>query len=292
MNCRNKIIFTALFISSLSLSPTDALSKADHDGARWFPAPWRNYTLNRSSPITEIVIHTIEDGHYKKSKHSGSFQSAVNTFRNPSSEVSAHYVVSKEGEIVQLVLEKNTAHHIRTRELKAFTIGIEHEGHAGSPYMTDAMLIASARLVKDIAIRHGIPRDRGHIRGHSEYPRPKYSVPKKMYDPGGPDGKFWPWERYIRYIKDDTPPKIFIKKISKASAAVLKIEVDDGGTGSGIDRLEVWQDNNGIKNKLFSDDTYRDAKHEYEVTNVPPGKILIKAYDLMGNFKSMTFTIR
>jgi len=286
------IWITILFASGLAYS-----SSVDYPGADWIPAPRSNYSRGRPVPVTEIVIHTIEDGHYSPKKFPGKLKNAINTFRNPRTEVSSHYLIGKDGRVVQMVREKDRAHHIRGRKLKTFTIGIEHEGHAAMPYVTEAMLKASARLVRDIAKRQKIPRDRDHIRGHSAYPRPRGSVPKVMYDPEGPNGNHWPWEKYMRYVKDDKPPSLEVgnpsrKLLSNGSvtrSTTISIKAGDGPTGSGIDRLEVRQGNSEDVRIFFSDETDYEGSHTYSLSNLPKGTIHVRISDRMGNSSTLNF---
>ncbi len=133
----------------------------------WNPSP--HFSSRVGYRPEAIVIHIAE----------GPFTAIGNWFKNPASQVSAHYGVSKVGEIDQYVAEDNSAWHAGNIAhstwslLKAgvnpnwYTIGIEHAGFADDPW-TNVMYQASANLVREIAQRHSIPLDRDHIIGHRE----------------------------------------------------------------------------------------------------------------------------
>jgi hypothetical protein len=122
-----------------------------------------------------IVIHIGE----------GSLRSIDMQFHDPNARVSAHYCVSKSGDIHQYVDEKDTAFHAGTIDkpdwtgLKPgnapgtfinpnfYTIGIEHEGFADDPW-PDTQLATSAALVGEIAQRWSIPLDQGHVIRHHQ----------------------------------------------------------------------------------------------------------------------------
>jgi N-acetylmuramoyl-L-alanine amidase CwlA len=121
-----------------------------------------------------IVIHII----------AGSQQSADNWFNNPASGVSAHYSVSKRGEIHQYVDSDDTAFHagivtsprwvgIEYRPNGSFlnpnlyTLGIEHEGKPDDDW-TDAMYDASSQLVQKLANIYAIPLDSNHVIRHCD----------------------------------------------------------------------------------------------------------------------------
>src|SRR5205823_9909625 len=92
---------------------------ADYPGAIWRPASPANYTrANRpaSSPIVRIVIHATE----------GPYWSAIHWFQNPAARASAHYVVrSSDGQVTQMIAEKDEAWHAGNGYYNATSIGIE-----------------------------------------------------------------------------------------------------------------------------------------------------------------------
>jgi len=139
----------------------------------YVPSP--NFTRGRQNykPIA-IVIHIME----------GTMQGTDSWFGSPKSQVSAHYGVSRMGDIHRYVLETDTAWHagrvnnpswkllIRAgngyiADPNYYTIGIEHEGTAESNW-TPQMYSASSALIADIAQRWNIPLDRDHVIGHHE----------------------------------------------------------------------------------------------------------------------------
>jgi hypothetical protein len=156
----------------------------DHPGARWVPAKWDHFHYGRSSPITNIIIHTTE----------GSYDGAISWFRSPNNpwQTSAHYVVrSSDGEVTQMVRESDTAYHIG--DWNPRSIGIEHEARAGEGYLwfTDAMLRSSAAITRRACLTY-IPMDRDHIRGHVEVPGASH------WDPG----PHFPWDLYMELVHD------------------------------------------------------------------------------------------
>lgn len=156
----------------------------DYPGAIWSAASTSNYQVaNRpaSHTIDRIVVHTTQ----------GSYAGTISWFKNPSSQVSAHYVIrSSDGQITQMVREKDIGWHVRNANSRS--IGIEHEGWVNDPsWYTDAMYRASAALTKNIAERRGIPKDRTHIVGHVEVPGNDHTDP----------GPHWNWTYYMSLVK-------------------------------------------------------------------------------------------
>lgn len=132
----------------------------------FIPSPnfWKG--RNGYTPIA-IVIHQTE----------GAFAGAVSWLTNKTSQVSAHYVIAKDGTVVQLVADENTAWHagriynptwklpIENVNPNYYTIGIEHE-ILGSEAMTIEQFEASTRLIAALAKKFNIPLDNKHIIKH------------------------------------------------------------------------------------------------------------------------------
>ncbi|WP_428957276.1 N-acetylmuramoyl-L-alanine amidase [Streptomyces sp. cg35] len=161
-----------------------AAQSPDYPSALWVPASSANYSVGRSASIRKIVIHVTQ----------GSYAGTVNWFRNPSAKASAHYVVrSSDGQITQMVRDKNTAWHARSGN--ASGIGIEHEGYIDNPtWFTDAMYRSSAALTAYLCNRYGIPKNRAHVVGHSEVPGNNHTDP----------GRYWNWTYYMRLVGGST----------------------------------------------------------------------------------------
>ena len=167
--------------------------------AIWDPADPSNYSSRTTNP-THIAIHTIQ----------GRYASAINWFKNPSANVSAHYVISSWGEVTQMVCEEDKAWHVGTEN--NYTIGYEHEGWVSDPvWYTDTMYGTSAYLTRDVCQDWNIPRIRVawfpwaatteyasasrpgacvRIKGHQHYPNQTHTDP----------GANWDWEFYFRKI--------------------------------------------------------------------------------------------
>ena len=164
------------------LVPGDTRARRGAAWARYLPASPGAHRERRGR-VRAIVLHTSE----------GTAASAVAWFRRPGANVSAHYVVrSSDGAIIQLVDEDAVAFHDAC--FNETTIGIEHEGLGSEPgrWYTPALYEASARLVRDIARRHGLPLDRAHVLGHDEAPD------CSEHDDPGPG---WDWVSYERRLR-------------------------------------------------------------------------------------------
>lgn len=121
-----------------------------------------------------------------------STQAALNWLCTPQSEVSSHYLVDDEGEIIQLVPEARRAWHAGLsawkgeRDLNSASIGIEiaNPGHdGGCPPFAEVQITAVIMLCQDLRRRHSIANER--VLAHSDV------APQRKRDPG----EHFPWER-------------------------------------------------------------------------------------------------
>jgi hypothetical protein len=171
-------------------SPDYAAQAMDYGPALWAPADPGNYTVSdRESafPINYVVIHTTQ----------GSYAGTINWFQNPAANVSSHYVIrSSDGQITQMVREKDIAFHAGNWTYNTQSIGIEHEGFVDDPsWYTDAMYRASAALTRNVCLKYGIPMTRTHIIGHFEVPGADHTDP-------GPN---WNWTFYMQLVTQSSP---------------------------------------------------------------------------------------
>ena len=114
----------------------------------WVPSP----NFNERKP-NYVIIHQTD---------SISYERALNTLTNPDREVSAHYLIAKNGQITQLVEENNRAWHAGKSwwggqtDMNSASIGIELD-HKGDAPFEPAQIDALLRLLKGISERHKIP---------------------------------------------------------------------------------------------------------------------------------------
>ncbi len=120
--------------------------------------------------IDTIVLHHTAGG--------DTAQGVGNFFKNPAAQVSAHYVVGKDGAIVQSVPDSKRSWHAGTSEFKGksdvndFSVGIEIVNHGDDkdPY-TDKQYDALINLVAYLMDAHDVPMDR--ITGHKDVALPR-----------------------------------------------------------------------------------------------------------------------
>lgn len=141
----------------------------------------------RKLPVSMVVLH------YTEMKP---VETALARLTDPDAKVSAHYLITEEGEVIQLVDEDKRAWHAGQSywrghpDVNSASIGIEldHPGHAlGYREFADAQFEALVPLLARIVKEHDIPR--ANVVGHSDV------APARKTDPG----ELFPWDRLAEY---------------------------------------------------------------------------------------------
>lgn len=196
-------------LAGLFLMRERLVQRPDFPAAQWAgPAGQGNFaTVGAPRKIDRVILHTTETG----------AAAAARIFRTPRRGVSAHYLVTIEGAVRQLVREQDIAYHAGNWDYNVRSIGIELEGWAdGRPgsaeaarfaWQTPAQSEALVQLVKWIGDRHGVPKDRVHLLGHNQVPgapepgaapdvRPWWGGKSQHHDPGAE----WDWPGLMRKL--------------------------------------------------------------------------------------------
>ena len=141
--------------------------------ARHCPSPNAN---DRQTAVSMLILHYtgMEDA-----------EMALRRLVDPSSGVSAHWLVDEDGEVTSLVPETRRAWHAGVacwqgiHDVNSASVGIEivNPGHDGGlPPFPGRQMDAVAALSRDVVARHRIrPR---HVLGHSDV------APQRKQDPG------------------------------------------------------------------------------------------------------------
>ncbi|MEI6520134.1 MAG: N-acetylmuramoyl-L-alanine amidase [bacterium] len=157
--------------------------QADFTGARVAASP--NCRKVSGREVRMIVLHGT----------GGGFESALRWLISPKSRVSAHFLVSREGEVVQMVPVSDIAWHAGRaywhglRDINKISIGIEMENMPGQDW-PDPQLHKVADLCRMLMTRYGISWE--EVVGHRDVAYP----PGRKTDPQN-----FPWEKFKKLIK-------------------------------------------------------------------------------------------
>ncbi|CAF4175203.1 unnamed protein product [Adineta steineri] len=151
----------------------------DYLAAKQVPSP--HFNRGRSGQaITCLVLHGTAGG------------GTVSWFQNPTSKVSAHYVVEQDGSVVQMVSEDDTAWHngvVTTNSVfygrpnpNLWCIGIEFSRNIqNNNIMPEVQIASGVRLVADIKRRY---------KGINIYTHDQFSVGRTCPGPSFPLARF------------------------------------------------------------------------------------------------------
>ena len=142
------------------------------------PTSWQGSpNFDERRPDLVVIHHTSDD----------SVDDAMRTLANPVRKVSAHYLIARDGAIIQLVDERARAWHAgeskwgAATDINSASLGIELDNN-GRETFSDAQISALLRLLTDIKERYGIPA--ANFVGHADV------APRRKTDPS----RYFPWK--------------------------------------------------------------------------------------------------
>jgi len=142
------------------------------------PTEWQaSPNFNERRPNFVILHHTSND----------TVDQALRTLADPLRSVSAHYLIARSGNIIQLVDERARAWHAgesrwgADSDLNSASLGIELDNNGFEPF-PDAQIASLLRLLADIKERYRIPT--ANFLGHADI------APGRKVDPS----RYFPWK--------------------------------------------------------------------------------------------------
>lgn len=135
----------------------------EYPGAEYFPIPAAKradkLTVGRGgADVNYVVIHDTEGG----------WDGSVATLQNDPGK-SVQYIIGQDGRVGQFMTEADTAYHAGNFYYNQRSVGIEHVGYSTKPYPTK-QYDASGKLVRHLADKYKVAKDRAHIIGHDQIP--------------------------------------------------------------------------------------------------------------------------
>lgn len=166
-------IRSAFFVLLLALAACAPLPQRAGIPTEWQASP----NFNERMPNFVILHHTSDDA----------VDEALRSLTNPLRQVSAHYLVGRDGRIIQLVDERARAWHAgeskwgANTDLNSASLGIELDNNGSEPF-PEVQIAALLRLLADIKARYQIPA--ANFLGHADV------APRRKVDPSS----YFPWK--------------------------------------------------------------------------------------------------
>lgn len=177
-----------------------------------------HHMSRKGHAIQGIVIHRMV----------GTYQGTIAWFENPESNVSAHYLISQEGEVTQMVRDQEAAWHagyksgtpppvFRDTNPNFVSIGIECEDRTAEDtnFWTQKQLNTLVDLCKILVKQYNIPLDREHIVGHSQInPTGKPNCP----------GSHFPWDEFLVYLTEPEEEPVVSEDTAGLNTEILHLK--------------------------------------------------------------------
>jgi N-acetylmuramoyl-L-alanine amidase/Mannosyl-glycoprotein endo-beta-N-acetylglucosaminidase len=133
------------------------------------------YQFSRNGARIEYIVL-----HYTTTR---SLQSTINHFKSNSDQVACHYIISREGRIVQMVRDDRKCYHGNSKN--AVSVGIEHSAAPGDQ-LTEQQEAASLSLIRWLKSEYDITTQ--NIIPHKCAPRAT-SCPGELFEAYGANGQ-------------------------------------------------------------------------------------------------------
>ena len=157
---------------------------------QFVPSP--NFYAGRPQKITHIVIHAM----------AGYYRSTIDVTFKKSGGYSAHYCISKQGDITQMVKLNDRAKHVVNFNSPSIGIELEDGGKDTSGkfincqtdpnWVTDQELLACAELTASLMNLYNIPM--ANVIGHND------PFLRKLGNTHTDPDKYFPWNKFRQLI--------------------------------------------------------------------------------------------
>ncbi|WP_333866789.1 N-acetylmuramoyl-L-alanine amidase [Sphingobacterium sp.] len=199
---------------------TGQLEKVNVKEQQWIASI--NFGIRK--PNFVVIHHTAQD----------SLGQTIRTFHSAKAGVSSHYVVGRDGKVVQMVNDLYRAHHAglgkwgNDTDLNSSSIGIELDNNGTTDPWTDAQINALAQLLTYLKNTYKIPQ--ANFIGHMDLAPTRKNDPsrfpwKKLADQGF---GFW-YDDYLETPPADFNPKMALRiigyDISNPDAAIKAFKI-------------------------------------------------------------------
>ena len=207
-----RILLPALLLALAACAPVPQRAGIP---TTWLGSP----NFNERKPNFVVLHHTSDDN----------VEQALRTLAGPLRSVSAHYLIGRDGAIIQLVDERARAWHAgeskwgADTDLNSASLGIELDNN-GHEAFSDAQIAALLALLTDIKERYRIPS--ANFLGHADV------APRRKTDPS----RFFPW----KLLADKgfglwcDPPFAEVPPTFEATLALRALGYDTGDVGAAI----------------------------------------------------------
>jgi len=199
---------------------TGQLEKVNVKEQQWIASI--NFGIRK--PNFVVIHHTAQD----------SLGQTIRTFHSAKAGVSSHYVVGRDGKVVQMVNDLYRAHHAglgkwgNDTDLNSSSIGIELDNNGTTDPWTDAQINALAQLLTYLKNTYKIPQ--ANFIGHMDLAPTRKNDPsrfpwKKLADQGF---GFW-YDDYLETPPADFNPKMALRiigyDVSNLDAAIKAFKI-------------------------------------------------------------------
>ena len=146
--------------------------------------------INKQTDFAAAMHYDVRKPHFVMIHHTSqtSMAQTIRTFQVPHSKVSSHYVIGRDGRVVQMLNDYLRGWHAgrgswgNITDMNSVSIGIELDNNGNEPF-PEAQIKSLMVLLDTLKTKYTIPQK--NFIGHSDF------APGRKHDPSA----FFPWER-------------------------------------------------------------------------------------------------
>jgi len=191
--------------------------------------------FNLRKPNYVIIHHTAQD----------SVEQTLHTFTVPHTEVSAHYVIGREGDVYQMLSDYVRAWHAgvgkwgSVTDLNSISLGIELDNNGKEPF-TEPQIYSLLNLLDTLKKHYNIPA--ANFIAHSDI------APTRKVDPSA----FFPWKRLAEHGFGCWPDEVLMTPPAQFNAedALRIIGYDTSNLEAAIKAFKLHYIQNDVSGEL------------------------------------------
>lgn len=196
MSCRTGCLFiivSIMFVTACSRSPYSATNKVYRKQANTFASRLREQPDTEPNDTIKVPDYSVETTNFTMRKpnfviihHTAQqdYGQTLKTFTLPKTEVSAHYLIGKDGTVYHLLNDYLRAHHAgagkwgNVTDMNSCSIGIELDNNGFEPF-SDQQIASLLSLLARLKQAYNIPA--ANFIGHSDFAPTRKNDPSVLF---------------------------------------------------------------------------------------------------------------
>jgi len=171
----------------------------------------------RKEPVKQVIIHATggPDCDPARRFQSGTLNGIIDHFLRNKNRISIHYIIDRNGDLVRMVPESQTAYHVRGHNMNSIGIELVNHGDGQDPF-PEPQLVTLIALLREMLPRYQLTTS--DLKSHAELDNSYLNCGKVKIKRKSDPGAAFPWQRLIRELTRNTVHLIATQNNKKINA--------------------------------------------------------------------------